>query len=74
MTSLDSSQLEVFLRIFWDFSIFSNLNLKFEFGPVSNRPEQNRAGPVRPVTAVTGPVPSGFFNPGYDRLYIDRFE
>ena len=25
---------------------------------------RNRSGPVRPVTAVTGPVPAGFFNPG----------
>ena len=24
---------------------------------------RNRAGPVRPVTAVTGPVPSGLVNP-----------
>ena len=59
LTPLDSSQLEVFLRIFWDFSMFWNSNLKFEFGPV-----WNRSGPVRPVTAVTGPVPAGFFNPG----------
>ena len=46
LTPLDSSQLKVFLRIFSDFSIFSNSNLKFEFGPVSNRPdpEPGRAG------------------------------
>ena len=24
---------------------------------------RNRSGPIRPVTAVTGPVPAGFFNP-----------
>ena len=60
MTPLNSSQLEVFLRIFWNFSIFWNLNLgRFKTG--RNR---NQSGPVRPVTAVTGPVPVGFFNPG----------
>ena len=25
---------------------------------------RNRSGPVTPVTAVSGPVPVGFFNPG----------
>jgi hypothetical protein len=44
LTPLHSSQLEVFLEIFWDFSIFWNSNLKFEFGPVSNRPNPK---PVR---------------------------
>ena len=65
LISLYSSQFEVFLEIFWDFFIFWNSNLKFEFDPVSNRPdpEPGRAWPVRPVTAVTGPVRSGFFNP-----------
>ena len=27
---------------------------------------RNRSGPVRPVTAVTGPVPAGLVNPGRD--------
>ena len=38
LTPLDSSQLEVFFRIFWDFFIFLNSNLKFEFGPACNWP------------------------------------
>ena len=31
MTPLDLSQIEVFLRIFWEFFIFWNLNLNFEW-------------------------------------------
>jgi hypothetical protein len=31
LTPLDSSQIEVFLRIFWEFFIFWNLNLNFEW-------------------------------------------
>ena len=64
LTSLDSSQLEVFLGIFWDFFIFLNSNSNFKFGPVWNRPKPE---PVR-KTAVSGPVPVGFFNPGFERL------
>ena len=43
MTPLDSSHLEVFLRIFF---IFLNLNLNFEFGPVwyRSKPEPDRTG------------------------------
>ena len=43
---LDSSQLEVFLGIFWEFFIFLNSNLNFKFGPVSYRtkPEPVRSG------------------------------
>ena len=59
MTPLDSSQLEVFLGFFWDFFIFLNSTLNFEFGPVSNRRYRNWSGPVTPVTAVSGPVPVG---------------
>ena len=28
---------------------------------------RNRSGPVRPVTAVTGPVPAGLVNPGREQ-------
>ena len=50
LTPLGSSHLEVFLGIFWEFFIFSNSNLNFEFGPVWYRPkpELDRTGlPVR---------------------------
>ena len=51
LTPLDSSHLEVFLRIFWEFFIFLNSNLNFEFGPVWYRPkpepEPDRFPPVR---------------------------
>ena len=30
---------------------------------------RNRSRPVRPVTAVTGPVPAGFFNPDHSRIH-----
>ena len=49
LTPLDSSQLEVFLRFFWEFFIFWNLNLNFEFRPVGYRPEPE---PAR--TGLTG--------------------
>ena len=35
LTPLDSSHLEVFLGIFWEFFIFFYSNLNFEFGPVT---------------------------------------
>ena len=43
---LNSSHLEVFLEIFWEFFIFSNSNLNFEFGPVWYwpKPEPDRTG------------------------------
>ena len=46
MTPLDSSHLEVFLGFFWEFFIFLNSNLNFEFGPVWYRPkpESDRTG------------------------------
>ena len=66
LTPLDLSQLEVFLGIFWKFFIFLNSNLNFVFGRFETGPNWNRSGLVRPVTAVTGPVPVGFFNPGYN--------
>ena len=47
LTPLDSSHLEVFLGIFWDFfSFFLNLDLNFEFGPVwyRSKPEPGRSG------------------------------
>ena len=39
LTPLDSSHLKVFLGIFWEFFIFLNSNLNFEFGPVWYRPK-----------------------------------
>jgi hypothetical protein len=62
LTPLDSTHLEVFLRILWDFFIFwiqiQILNLdRLETG-------QNRSGPVGPVPTVSGPVPTGSVNPG----------
>ena len=39
LTPLDSSQLQKFLEFFWEFFIFWNSNLNFEFRPVWNRPE-----------------------------------
>ena len=64
MTPLDSSHLEVFLGIFWEFFIFLNSNLNFEFGPVSYRtkPEPVRTGLT--VTGQTGPVTDGLVNLG----------
>jgi len=59
LTPLDSSQIEVFLGIFWDFFIFLNSNLNFELGRFSTGRYRNRSGPVTPVTAVSGPVPVG---------------
>ena len=46
MTPLDLSHLKVFLGIFWEFFIFLNSNLNFEFGPVWYwpKPEPNRSG------------------------------
>ena len=44
MTLLDLSHLEVFLGFFWEFFIFLNSNLNFEFGPVSNRTGYRRFG------------------------------
>jgi hypothetical protein len=49
LTPLDSTHLEVFLRILWDFFYFLNSNSNFEFGPVGNWPEPE---PVR--TGRTG--------------------
>ena len=65
MTPLDSLHLEIFLGIFWEFFIFLNSNLKFEFGPVSYRtePEPVRKPrlPVKPVWTGSG---SGRFQTG----------
>jgi hypothetical protein len=61
LTPLDSTHLEVFLRILWDFFYFLNSNSNFEFGPVGNRPEPVRT--VAPVPRVSGPVPTGSVNP-----------
>ena len=49
LTPLDLLHLEVFLGFFWEFFIFLNLNLNFEFGPVSYRTE-----PVPGRTGLTG--------------------
>ena len=54
LTSLDSSHLEVFLGIFWEFFNFLNSNLNFKFGPVWYRPK-----PEPDRTGLTG----GFVNP-----------
>ena len=59
LTPLDSSHLEVFLGIFWEFFIFLNLNLNFEFGPVwyQPKPEPGRTGLTGNRSNRTGPVP-----------------
>ena len=62
LTPLDSSHLEVFLEIFWNFFIFLNSNLNFEFEPVWYRPK-----PEPNWTGQTGPVPTGFVNPAGDQ-------
>ena len=49
LTPLDSSHLEVFLGIFWEFFIFLNSNLNFEFRPVWYRPK-----PEPDRTSLTG--------------------
>ena len=55
LTPLDSSHLEVFLGIFWEFFIFLNSNLNFEFGPVWYRPkpEPDRFPTVRWTLVTT---------------------
>ena len=56
LTPLDSSHLEVFLGMFWEFFIFLNLNLNFEFGPIWYRLKPNRLPPVRwSLTSTTTP-------------------
>ena len=56
MTPLDSSHLEAFLGIFWDFFIFLNLNLNFEFEPIWYRPksESSRTDLTANLTADGG--------------------
>ena len=68
MTPLDSSHLEVFLEFFWKFFIFLNLNLNFEFGPISYR---SKAEPVtgygrfgEPCSSVVNPSTIILFPPG----------
>ena len=63
LTPLDSSQLEVFLEIFWEFFIFLNSNLNFELGRFATGRYRNQSGPVTPVTVVSGPVPVSKKNP-----------
>ena len=62
LTPLDSSHLKVFLGIFWNFFIFLNSNLNFEFGLISYR---TKPEPVR--TGQTGPVTDGLVT-GYRRF------
>ena len=64
LTPLDSSHLEVFLGIFLGIFHFFNLNLNFEFVPVSYR---TKPEPVR--TGLTGPVTDGLVNPGMNTEY-----
>jgi hypothetical protein len=59
LTPLDLSQLEVFLGFFWEFFIFWNSNLNFEFGPVPNR---SVLEPTR-----TGNTGYGGFRTGFGR-------
>ena len=65
LTPLDSSQLEVFLGIFWDFFIFWIQIWIINLGRFETAPNRNQFGPVWPVTAVSGPVPVGKFNPDH---------
>jgi len=61
------------IRFVATWSIFRNFG-KFSFfwiqiwilnlGQFETDPNRNWSGPVWPVTAVSGPVPVGFFNPG----------
>ena len=61
LTLLDSSQLEVFLAIFWKFFIFLNSNLNFKFGPVWNRP--------KPELVRTGLTGNHGFRTGSGRFF-----
>ena len=63
LTPLDSSHLEVFLGIFWEFFIFWIQIWILNLGRFGTGPNRNRAGPVWPITGQTGPVPTGFVNP-----------
>ena len=66
----------IFTNFFGNFSFFWIQIWILNLGRFGTGPNRNRAGPVWPVTGQTGPVPSGFANPGfstYDRTYSRRF-
>jgi hypothetical protein len=63
LTPLDSTHLEVFLRILWDFFIFWIQIQILNWDRLGTGRNQNRSGPVGPVPTVSGPVPTGSVNP-----------
>ena len=67
LTPLDSSHLEVFLGFFRNFSFFWIQIWILNLGRFGTGPNQNRTGPVWPVTSQIGPVPTDFVNPDCER-------
>jgi hypothetical protein len=64
LTPLDSINHKVFLGIFPQFLIFGIQIQKFLNPRLVTGRYRNRSRPVRPVTAVTGPVTTSKVNPG----------
>ena len=50
----------------WEFLFFKIQIWILNWGRFDTGPNRNRAGPVWPITDQTGPVPTGFANPGYN--------
>jgi len=64
LTPLNLLHLKVFLNFFWEFFIFLIQIWILNLGRFGTGPNQNRAGPVWPVTGEIRPVPTGLVNSG----------
>ena len=56
----------IFKNFFWNFLFFEIQIWILNLGRFRTGPNRNRPGPITPVTAVSGPVPVGKFNPGHN--------
>ena len=72
LTLLDSSHLELFLGIFWEFFIFWIQIWILNLGRFGTGPNRNRTGPVWSVTGQTGPVLTGLVNPAWKPSALSR--
>jgi hypothetical protein len=69
LTPLDSTHLEVFLRILWDFFI---LRIQIQILNLDRLGTgRNWFGPVGLVPTDSGPVPTGSVNPSLEGLMYD---